>query len=53
MSQTGATCPECKRPTILRIGGEWCPSCRGFVHEVHVERSEHEDSIVRTLRARL
>lgn len=33
-------CPECHRRTIQRIGGEWCPRCRGYITEVKLRAVE-------------
>jgi ribosomal protein L37AE/L43A len=33
-TDTAALCPECGRPTIRRIGGEWCRWCRGYIVEL-------------------
>jgi hypothetical protein len=28
-------CPQCRRRTIWRFGGEWCRYCHRFIEEVH------------------
>lgn len=45
-------CPDCKRPTTRRLGGEWCPWCRGFVVERKTYREESGSGVVRTIATR-
>jgi hypothetical protein len=46
-------CPVCGNETLERVGGEWCPRCRGWVTEIRVHRGEDDAAHLRLIESKL